>query len=71
MLIPPSVDDAIDFKLDASEADNPQLAIVFSIIDTFDIYIVENSGRYRKRNTMLGQIRRSFGIVPFKLNRSD
>jgi hypothetical protein len=44
MLVPPSVDDAINFKLEPSKSDNPQFAIVLPIIDTFNIDIVENPG---------------------------
>jgi hypothetical protein len=67
LLISPSVDHTKYVKLDASETDHPQFAIVIAVVNRLHNHIVENFGRLCEGNAMLAQIGRSLGVVPFKI----
>jgi hypothetical protein len=66
----PRVDDAIHIKIDSAEADEPDFAVVLTIIDPLEHLVVKNRRGGQKRHAVLEEIGGRLRLVPFELKLS-
>jgi hypothetical protein len=63
----PRVNDAIHLEFDAAEADEPDLAVVLSIVDPLEHLVFEDRRGGQKRHAVLEEIARRLRLIPFEL----